>query len=432
MQSGTVWHAKPSRLKEISVVACDRVEGSFDFFKSKVNVEIICTLGFKRTSMEDAHLSTLFSEGRAFPSMKKLDLSDTKITEDGVRKLARSSLVSQLTDLRLRGLQASSADFVTLMKGCSVLQRMSFSRCRNYGNECLLALSKPEELTKVSINNTAVSNDDKDKTISKLLCEKFVGLRVLRIKGNKFSGESVGDILQRVGVVEIEAPSEAKVECLLLRNERVLRARNAECKEESVYDTMQAWGTLRDETYKMIAENPIFERWEELTFKGDELTINAVKYVSSSQHAGKVERVSFECPTIEDDWIRVFLDSTNIKRLTELRIHHKISDAAIHAMLANSAKLDSLTRLDLCNTKITDEGMLAIATSKSVSNLVALNLHGTNITDKSIVALANSANCRYLKELNLQSCLGIMALASFVSTCVITTLSCVVYQHCND
>ena len=84
---------------------------------------------------------------------------------------------------------------------------------------------------------------------------------------------------------------------------------------------MQAWGTLQDETYKMIAENPIFERWDKLTFKGDELTINAVNYVSSSKYAGKVERVSFECPTIEDDWIRVFLDSTNIKKRTELRFN---------------------------------------------------------------------------------------------------------------
>ena len=47
-------------------------------------------------------MSALFSEARAFPSLKKLDLSDTKITEDG----------------------AEASAIVTLMRGCSVLQQI--------------------------------------------------------------------------------------------------------------------------------------------------------------------------------------------------------------------------------------------------------------------------------------------------------------------
>ena len=98
---------------------------------------------------------------------------------------------------------------------------------------------------------------------------------------------------------------------MLPLNERVLRTRNAEYKEETVYDTMQAWGTLPDKTYMMIAENLIFERWEELTCKGDEVT-NKRSEIREQLTARRRGRESeFECTTIEDDWIRVFVDNTN-------------------------------------------------------------------------------------------------------------------------
>ena len=90
-----------------------------------------------------------------------------------------------------------------------------------------------------------------------------------------------------------------------MRNWRVLKARNPECKDESIYETMQAWGTMRDETYKLIAENPMFETRSEVKFEGNELTVNAVKYVSSSQHAINIEKVPFECNAFNDDWITV-------------------------------------------------------------------------------------------------------------------------------
>ena len=104
--------------------------------------------------------------------------------------------------------------------------------------------------------------------ICRWLCDKFANLRVLRIKGNAFSTDSVGRILQKCGLVEIEAPSKVQVEYALLRNQRVLKARNTECKDLSVYDSIQEWGALRDETYKLISENPIFKTWREIKFFG--------------------------------------------------------------------------------------------------------------------------------------------------------------------
>jgi hypothetical protein len=56
---------------------------------------------------------------------------------------------------------------------------------------------------------------------------------------------------------------------------------NEECKDESVYIIMQAWGLCRG--------------WKiEIKFQRAELTVNAVKYVSSFQHATNIQEVVFE------------------------------------------------------------------------------------------------------------------------------------------
>ena len=175
----------------------------------KISAAIISTIGFKKTHLEDEHVIALFSTGRQFPCLKNLDLSDTRITAKSLQLLVQSHVLSSLIDLRLRGVQGSSGDFIVLIKSCVVLERMSFSRCKDFNNRCLQTLSNPRALTKLSVNETAVS-DDNNQLISDLLCEKFVSLRVLRVKGNTFSSESVGRILQKLGLDEIEGPCNVK------------------------------------------------------------------------------------------------------------------------------------------------------------------------------------------------------------------------------
>jgi hypothetical protein len=253
-------------------------------------------------------------------SLRKFDLSDTKISDTSVQLLSQAKFLPQLQDLRLRSVPASSSSLSQIMNRSNSLQKVSLARVNNFTNDCLLAIQKDQRSTivKLSINNTGV----KEEEGRALILQEFTGLRVLRIKGLLFSSKALALLLQKLNLEDIDAPYGSRVLSLLLRNSKVRRTRNEECKDESVYVMMQAWGLCRDETYKLIAENEnfarrneIFARRNEIKFQEAELTVNAVKYVSSSQHATNIEKAVFECSGFDNDWIKVLMESSQIKDL---------------------------------------------------------------------------------------------------------------------
>ena len=132
--SGSIWDASFSHIRELVIISCDDMQGSLEALEREISAAIISKIGFKKTHLEDEHVRRLFSLGRRFPRLKILDLSDTRITEDSLQILVQSRILASLIDLRLRGVQGSSGHFISLMKSCILLKRMSFSGCKKFKN----------------------------------------------------------------------------------------------------------------------------------------------------------------------------------------------------------------------------------------------------------------------------------------------------------
>jgi hypothetical protein len=209
----------------------------------------------------------------------------------------------------------------------------------------------------------------------------------------------------------------------------VRRTRNEECKDESVYIIMQAWGLCRDETYKLIAENEIFATKNEIKFQGAELTVNAVKYVSSSQHSTNIEKFIFECSGFENDWIKVLIESSQIKDL-HISFDHTGLDKMKNNSLADVSKffpklkgirfdclkgvneklvtkmllgewITQVETLILTGTDLNDEGVKALSESQHLSKVNTLDLSNTNVTSKAVMSIASSSTFSELSNLNL-------------------------------
>ena len=91
----------------------------------------------------------------------------------------------------------------------------------------------------------------------------------------------------------------------------------------------------------------------------------------------------------------------HLRKLTSLDLSYtKITDEGIKAL---APYLGSLTSLELSETKITDEGLKALA--PSLRKLTCLNLGATDITDEGLAALAE--NYKNLTSLDLSWCIKI-------------------------
>ena len=78
-----------------------------------------------------------------------------------------------------------------------------------------------------------------------------------------------------------------------------------------------------------------------------------------------------------------------------------VDDAALAALMAGVANLPALRELTLSEGKITDVGVVALASSELLSKLDELWLNNSLVTDAGVVALARSPRIANLKQLNL-------------------------------
>nr|CAG4714195.1 unnamed protein product [Naegleria fowleri] len=124
---------------------------------------------------------------------------------------------------------------------------------------------------------------------------------------------------------------------------------------------------------------------------------------------------------------------TTMSKLTELEVLHlDLNVVKTHQCLnviANSEKMNNLTKLTLYKSGITAEQVRSLTTSHHMKQLTYLELRGNNIRDSGIISIAKSEFMKNLTHLNVSTCMisdtGAISLtlSSFMSQLRILNLS---------
>jgi hypothetical protein len=79
-----------------------------------------------------------------------------------------------------------------------------------------------------------------------------------------------------------------------------------------------------------------------------------------------------------------------------------VTDAGVASLTLPDTRLGNLEELDVSWTGVTDEGIVSLAgPSSGVRRVVALQLAGLKVTDRALQAIASAANCASLERLQL-------------------------------
>ena len=72
-------------------------------------------------------------------------------------------------------------------------------------------------------------------------------------------------------------------------------------------------------------------------------------------------------------------------------------------LIAETARTEEVTWLDLDDNRLGDEGVKLLAASPHLANVQYLNLNGNQVTDEGVKALALSPHLKHLKRLHLKN-----------------------------
>ena len=136
------------------------------------------------------------------------------------------------------------------------------------------------------------------------------------------------------------------------------------------------------------------------------ITDETLSFLAEARYPNSITKITLKDTDISDVGIEAYISSPNFNNIEEINLYglYMITDQTL-ICLSDSYYVSNLKKLNLKNTSITDRGFEVLTTSPNSAKLIELDISENypRITDKSLMALSVS---EFLLSLKILRCMG--------------------------
>eukprot|EP01016_Furgasonia_blochmanni_P029059 TRINITY_DN3063_c0_g1_i3.p1 TRINITY_DN3063_c0_g1~~TRINITY_DN3063_c0_g1_i3.p1 ORF type:complete len:609 (+),score=172.85 TRINITY_DN3063_c0_g1_i3:66-1892(+) len=401
---------------------------------SSRHLRIIETLILSRCeSITDAGFEYFFKNAKG-ARIRKLEISETKISDNGLVALAESELLKTVAHLDLfRCSSIANETFGELLvsRHLSNVETLELSETL-LEDEGMLPMEENDSLTMLQRFNVRWCSNLSDEGIQAVLdCSSARNLLALDLASTKIGDEGLAILAQSDNLKQLQRLSLSR--CIVVTasgfvplfssqnfaSTQTLDLSYTKIGDESIHalavsDGLKALNVLSVKCCLGITANgfkSLFADWksqkiQQLDLSETNLNDDSVEVLGNSMHFNLLQTLSCKlCAGVSDDGWATLFSVWKKQRVTTLELSEtKLGDRTLNTLTqGESLKNVHVFKIEGCKDA-TDEAIRDLLISSFGGRLTVLELSETKISNDSLIAFSEVHNFRALHVLNIQRC----------------------------